>query len=257
MKHDELISQPSPPPVVSVVIPARDEARSLGTLIDRIKQILSRYDHEIIVVDDGSKDETRRIAAEKGALVISHGQNVGKGAAMKTGAEKAEGSIIVFIDADGAHDPEDILKVIAPILEGEADLVIGSRALPGSRVSAASLRRRLTNTLASLTISAIVSFILPLRSLFRCPLRYIRITDCTSGFRAIKREKWGKLHLISQGFQIETEMIYEAAYHRLAIKDVPIRCTWDSKVSHLSILRDGWKTLKLLMRKLLNDPRSK
>lgn len=247
------MSRSSQPMQVSVVIPARDEASSIGSLIAKIRESLSVYPHEIIVVDDGSRDGTGEIARSSGLMVVSHAKSLGKGAAMKTGVKNASGDTIIFLDGDGAHDPQDIPRVIAPILEGKADFVIGSRALPNSRVSTSPLARRLSNKLASLVISLISSFFLPLATLFKCPLKWIKITDCTSGFRAIKKESWQKLNLVSQGFQIETEMIYEAARNGLTIAEAPISCNWNSKVSHLSILGDGLKTLKLLTEKLVGD----
>jgi hypothetical protein len=84
-------------------------------------------------------------------------------------------------------------------------------------------------------------------------MKYIRISDCTSGFRAIKKEAWQKLDLISQGFQIETEMIYEAAKNNLTIAEVPISCNWNNRLSRLSIIKDGLRTSKLLTRKITGD----
>ena len=81
--------------------------------------------------------------------------------------------------------------------------------------------------------------------------KWIKITDCTSGLRAITRESWQKLGLVSLGFQIETEMIYEAARNRLVIAEVPISCNWDSRFSRLSVIRDGLRTMKLLTGKML------
>jgi glycosyltransferase involved in cell wall biosynthesis len=239
--------------MISLIIPARDEAEVIGKLISRAKEILSGYLYEIIVVDDGSKDETKEIARHNGAISLSHQTNLGKGAAMKTGVENSRGEIIVFLDGDGAHDPQDIPGVIAPILEDKADLVIGSRAFPESRVTRSPLTRRLSNNFVSFIISAIISFLLPLVTLFKYPMKYIRISDCTSGFRAIKKEAWQKLDLISQGFQIETEMIYEAAKNNLTIAEVPISCNWNNRLSRLSIIKDGLRTSKLLTRKITGD----
>ena len=206
------------------------------------------------MVDDGSRDTTSQVARSNGAIVVSHEKNKGKGAAMKTGVENTTGNIIVFLDGDGAHDPQDIPGVITPILVGSADLVIGSRTLPESKVPSSSATRRLSNNLASFTISVIISLLLPIAMLFKCPIKWTRITDCTSGFRAIKRDAWQKLVLDSQGFSIETEMIYEAAKNKLTITEVPISCTWDSHLSRLSIMKDGLKTLNLLAKKLIGCP---
>jgi len=241
--------------VVSVIVPVRDEANSIGNLIPKIKESLAGLHHEIIVVDDGSRDGTREIARNNGTIVVSHEKNLGKGAAMKTGVQNASGLVFVFLDGDGAHDPRDIPTVVAPILQARSDFIIGSRALLGSTVHVSPLIRRLCNSLASLFISVIVSFVLPVITFSKSPIKWkwIRITDCTSGFRAIRRESWYKMSLISQGFQIETEMIYEGVRRSLIIGEAPIDCHWDSRRSRLSILRDGSKTLLMLTRKILFD----
>jgi len=239
--------------LVSVIIPARDEANSIISLIPKVKESLSGYPHEIVLVNDGSSDRTEAIAQSVGATVISHERNLGKGAAMKTGVENARGDILVFLDSDGAHDPQDIRSIIAPIVQEKADLVIGSRVLPESRVHVSPLTRRLSNDLASFASSVLISVLLPLVTLFRYRAKWVRITDCTSGFRAIKKENWQKLTLVSRGFEIETEMIYEAAKRKFTIVEVPISCNWDSEMSRLSIVRDGLETLKLLAGKLVRD----
>ena len=250
--------------LVSVIIPAKDEASTINSIITKIKQRLSKYNFEIITVDDGSKDNTAEIARATESIVISHKHNLGKGAAMKTGVGKSKGNIIVFIDSDGAHDPKDIPGIITLIIQNKADFVIGSRALRGSNLSGSPLARRLSNNLASFIISVIISF-------FPAPTTRIakqqggeyhlingrlkRITDCTSGFRAITRDAWQRLNLASDGFQIETEMLYEAARNKLIMAEVPISCNWDSRLSRLSIIQDGLRTLKLLLKKLLQKNR--
>ncbi len=238
---------------LSVIIPAKDEANSVGELIARVKSSLSGRNFEVVVVDDGSKDSTKEIAESSGAIAISHVKTLGKGAAMKSGALAATGDILVFLDGDGAHNPEDIPNVIAPVLQNRADLTIGSRDFRGSRTLGSYLPRRITNKLASFVTSIIISFFLPLAASFKCPMKWIRVEDAECGFKAISKEEWSKLNLVSQGFEIESEIIYEAAKNRLTIHNAPISCNWDSKVSRLSILRDGLKTLRLLFSKLIHD----
>ncbi len=241
------------PLMLSIVIPAKDEARSLAGVIDRVKETLSRYPHEILVVDDGSEDATCEVARHSGASVVSHGKNLGKGAAMKTGIEHTRGNVVVFIDADGAHDAGDVPAVVAPIVCEGASFVIGSRCLPQSQVAVSPFVRKLGNRFASLAITGIISLLLPVASLFRCPPRHIRITDCTSGFRAIRRDAWHRLELVSKGFQIEAEMIYEAVRAGLTIAEAPISCNWNPQFSHLSIFGDGATTAVLLAWKLLRE----
>lgn len=255
---------------VSIIIPVRDKVNTVSALIPKIRESLNEYLYEIAVVYDGSGEDTSTLARDRDVMLISHGANLGKGAAMKNAAQNASGDILVFLDSDGAHDPKDIPRVIAPILEGKAELTIGSRTLPESRVITFPLTRKLSNNVASLIISIVVSFLLPLASLFNhtgkllkltrptkpsqpITLKFIRITDCTSGFRAISRKGWKSLVLTSQGFEIETEMIYEAAKKGFVITEIPISCKWDNQSSQLSIWRDGLKTIRLLARKLISD----
>jgi len=238
---------------VSVIIPAKDEAGSIGNLISRTKATLDKYRFEIIVVDDGSGDNTKDIAQKNGAVTISHASSLGKGAAMKSGALAATGDILVFLDGDGAHNPENIPNVIAPVLQNRVDLIIGSRDFRGSRTFGSYLPRRVTNKLASFATSVIISFLLPLVTWFRCPVKWIGIEDAECGFKAISKDRWRELDLVSQGFEIETEIIYESAKNRLIIYNVPISCNWSCKISRLSIIRDGFRTLKLLSGKLIAD----
>lgn len=238
---------------MSVIIPARDEANSIGSLISRIKGSLSAYEYEIIVVDDGSKDNTKDIAKSSSVMTLSHDRSLGKGVAMKSGAASASGDILVFLDGDGAHYPEDIPSVIAPLLQNKADLIIGSRNFHGLETPGFYWPRRVANKLASFITSIIISFFLPIVTFFKCPMKWIKVADAESGFKAISRRNWHRLNLISRGFEIETEMIYEAARNKLAIAEVSISYNREGGTSSLSILRDGWKTVKLLVRKLTGE----
>lgn len=252
-KEEIILNLSSQQACVSIVIAAKDEERSIVELISQINRVLNEVPYEIVVVDDGSKDNTGKSASDYATVVVTHEETLGKGAAMKSGVESSSGALFVFIDGDGAHKPQDILKLITPVLNGEADMVIGSRLMKESLVDSPPLNRRLSNQLASVIISIIISYVLPLCNSLKCPMKWHRITDCTSGLRAIKRENWQKLNLVSNGFQIETEMIFEAAKNSLRIIEVPISCVWDNQFSKLSILRDGFRTLKLLTRKLFWD----
>lgn len=263
---------------VVAAVPCYNTARTIAAVVAGARG----YVDDVIVVDDGSADDTARVAASAGAVVISHKKNLGKGAAMRTAAAGTDADILVFIDGDGQHDPRDIPLLLHPLTLGLADYVIGSRYLSKSEVSANPFSRRVANAAASLVISFIISVFQPLARFFsRRPLPrnspvfaaagrfpgggvytlrspYYRIlngkfkwvTDCTSGFTALRKANWPHLHLISQGFQIETEMVFEQAKNGFMIAEVPISCKWGSSVSHLSILRDGFRTLLLLSRKM-------
>jgi len=141
---------------VSVVIPAYNEAETIGTVIEKAM----KYADEIIVVDDGSTDKTGEIAAKKGAKVIRHKENRGYIEALRTGFEEATGDIIVTLDADGQHPPDEIPKLVEPILENKADLVLGAR-------EELSLSEKIITLLTNLKVKA---------------------SDASTGYRAIKKE---------------------------------------------------------------------
>ena len=260
---------------IVAVIPCFNTQRSIAEVVIKCK----KYVDEVLVIDDGSTDVTAQEAKAAGASVISHDKNRGKGAAIKTGFKKVDGDIIIFIDGDGQHDPDNIPKLLAPIIQGRADFVIGSRYLSGSKTSSNPFSRKATNAIASFIISFIISVIQPIaRFISRKPSssgshlqiygtdkfavnfknyrvldgRFKWITDCTSGFTAMKKENYGKLNLLSNGFQIETEMIFEQAKNGFVIAETPISCNWERSLSKLSITGDGIKTLLLLVGKMVN-----
>jgi glycosyltransferase involved in cell wall biosynthesis len=245
------------------------------TIADVVTKTL-KYVNEVIVVDDGSKDKTAEVAKAAGARVISHIKNEGKGAAMKTAAESAECDILVFIDGDAQHNPEEIPLLLEPIIKGNADFVIGSRYLVESKVTHNPFMRKTANSFASFVISFTISIGQPISRIFnRKPIsqktrpprsdaglkklnyrilngRFKWISDCTSGFTAMRKENWNKLNLISDGFQIETEMIFEQSKNGFIIGEIPISCKWGESASKLLIARDGLKTVSLLIIKLFN-----
>jgi len=256
-------------PRVLAVIPCYNTAAHISEVVTKTLP----YVDQVIVVDDGSTDNTAEIAGAAGALVLSHDKNLGKGAAMKYGAQQDHTDILVFIDGDGQHDPDDIPRVTEPIILKGFDIVIGSRHLRQSKTTSSLLKRRWSNVLASVVIFIVTSISTPLISLqkFRINIDSLEvkiknlfthkqgpkskriITDCTSGFRAIRSKCWQELDLISNGFQIETEMLYELRKCSLILTEVPISCSWAESISSLSIVKDGYLTLRLLLKKLVDD----
>jgi glycosyltransferase involved in cell wall biosynthesis len=264
---------------IVAVIPCYNTQNTISGLIAEIK----KYVDDVVVVDDGSIDKTAELARMAGARVIRHNRNLGKGAAMKSGAEHVEGDILVFIDGDGQHNPNDIPRLVEPLLQGNADFVIGSRYLAGSKLSGNPFIRKVSNGIASFVISITVSILQPVSAFVRLQSapgrltidnsvsgkpsakqsatpndsfrllngRFKWISDCTSGFTAMKKKNWNQLDLVSDRYQIETEMIFEQAKHHYVIAETPITCAWENTCSRLSIGRDGLSTLLLLIKKLI------
>ena len=180
-------------PKVTVVIPAKNESVTIQDVIEGIRP----YADEILVVDGHSTDDTRKIALELGARVeLDRGR--GKGDAVRIAIEKAKGEVVVFIDADGSHEPSDIPKLVAPILGGEADLVIGSRGRGGSDEAYGTVTDFVRNTGGHVILLAI-------------NYRYgVRLTDSQNGFRAIRTDVARALGLKEDLTTIEQEMLMRA-----------------------------------------------
>ena len=166
----------------SIVIPAMDEGASIGRVVAELREA-ARW-HEILVVDDGSRDDTGQRAAEAGARVLRHPYNKGNGAAVKTGIRQATGRFVLIADADGQHRPADAARLVARL--DEYDLVVGAR----TSASQAGVGRRAGNAL----LNGLASY-----------LTGRRIPDLTSGFRAARRECLVEfLHLLPNGFSTPT-----------------------------------------------------
>jgi dolichol-phosphate mannosyltransferase len=191
-------------PRISVVIPTRDEEGGIGEIIDLVRP----YADEILVVDGHSRDRTREIAAEHGArVVLDHGK--GKGEALRMAFDEAAGEIVVFIDADGSHEPRDIPAMVAPIAAGQADLVIGSRGKGGSD--------ELHGTLPQL-VRYIGSQLIMLAINYRWD---VRLTDSQNGFRAIRKDVGKQLGLTSNLTTIEQEMLMKALKGGFKVSEIP------------------------------------
>ena len=149
---------------ISAIIPAYNEEKTIKSIVRQVKE----YVDEVIVVDDGSSDNTAKIAEDEGAIIISHLHNKGYIEALRSGAKKVSGDIVVTLDADGQHNPADIPKLIKPISENQADLIIGAR----EKVSMFSekLLKRLTNLV-------------------------VQTSDASCGFKAIRRTLLDKMQI--------------------------------------------------------------
>lgn len=245
---------------IVAAIPCYNTEPHIGKVVMGAK----KYVEQVIVINDGSNDQTLKAAQDAGATVLSNDINRGKGSAMLLAAREIKGDIILFIDGDGQHNPDEIPLILKPILDGPADIVLGSRFLKGSKKYSTPLSRSITNFIASIVISLIVSLTIIHKNKnnnsinnttdYRLVNGYFKwFTDCTCGFRAVRNDSLKKLTLISDGYQIETEMIFEAVSKGLRIAEVPVTCRWGGSLSKLSIVKDGIKTIQLLMKKVMKD----
>jgi len=190
-----------------IIIPAYNEQDAIRGVLARVPKQLLGYDVEALVVVDGATDATEAVAIEQQFPVAAHIINRGQGDALRTGFEiaRAQGAdMVVNMDADGQHQPEEIERLVAPIVAGEADFVMGSRFL-GHYEEAGGARH-----LGIVGFSRLISV-----------LSRVRITDCTNGFRAIRGDALGRLELHEDRFST-AELILEAAKKGLRIREVPV-----------------------------------
>ena len=188
---------------VTVVGPARDEEGLIGETVDAVRPSCD----EVLVVDGRSRDRTREIALAHGARVIQDNGR-GKGEALRIAIQQANHEILVFIDADGSHEPRDIPKLIAPIQEGAADLVIASRGKGGSDELHGTIEQ-FVRYAGSQLITLAINY------------RWnVRLTDSQNGFRAIRRDVAGCLGLTSNLTTIEQEMLMKALKHGYRVSEI-------------------------------------
>lgn len=212
---------------VSIVLPAKNESAAIGQTIAQIQ--LLQLAHEVIVVNDGSTDQTKQVAESAGAKVVTHPYSKGNGAAIKTGARTATGDIIVFMDADGQHDPQDIPRLIEKIEQGY-DLIVGARQ-KGSQASVGrSIANALYNSLATYMTEQ-------------------KVEDLTSGFRAVRANKFREfLYLLPNGFSYPTTStmaFFRAGY---SVTYVPIHAAKRIGKSHIQPLKDGVRFFLIIFK---------
>ena len=211
----------------SVVIPAKNESSTIAGVVEALVFLYPKT--EIIVVDDGSTDATAKIAEESGAVVISHPYSMGNGAAIKTGARKATYDVIVFMDGDGQHSPQDVGRLVDQINKG-FDLVVGARG----QGSQASVGRGLANGFYNKLASYMTGQ---------------RVRDLTSGFRAVKATKFREfLSLLPNGFSYPTTstMAFFRAGYAVAYIDIEVAKRVGK--SHINVVRDGIRFLLIIFK---------
>ena len=194
--------------LLSVVVPMYNEEHTVGDIIKRLKTVLatSGFAFEILVVDDCSKDSSVQVALGQGARVFILKHHMGKGFALRVGFAKAKGAIIITIDSDGSHLPEELPLLLLPVVSEEADLVIGSRFMnngEGTTKKINKIGNRLFNRL--------------IRILTLNP-----VSDSQSGYRVMTREVLESLKLKSDEYEIESEMLVKTACKGFVITEIPI-----------------------------------
>jgi glycosyltransferase involved in cell wall biosynthesis len=212
---------------LSIVLPAKNEAASVGKTVETLKRLFPRA--EIIVVDDGSSDDTAVLAEAAGAAVISHPYSKGNGGAIKSGARTASGEVVVFMDADGQHDPSDIPQLLEKLEDGY-DMVVGAR----QKGSQANVGRGIANGFYNRLATYMTGH---------------KVEDLTSGFRAVRADKFREfLYLLPNGFSYPTTstMAFFRAGYSVAYE--PIHAGKRVGKSHIRILRDGLRFLLIIFK---------
>jgi glycosyltransferase involved in cell wall biosynthesis len=205
---------------VTAVIPAYNEQLSVGSVALQASKFVDR----VIVIDDGSTDNTAEIVKLAGAELIKHDKNLGKGVALKTGFEAAKNSdIIVTLDADGQHKISDIPRLIKPIKEGKADIVNGSRYINGDGKDT-PIYRRLGQKVLDVATNINAN---------------MKVTDSQSGFRAFSKKTLSAFRFEQKGYGIESEMLIEASNADFKIKEVEIDVRYDLNGSKENPVKHG------------------
>jgi len=221
------MSTPINNPLVSIIIPAKNEQHGLVHILPGLKKHYPEA--EILVVDDGSADTTAETSKALGAKVLRQPYSKGNGAAIKAGARAAIGEILVFMDADGQHQPEDIPALLDKLNEGY-DMVVGAR----SRNSQAGLHRATANGFYNRMASWITGH---------------KIEDLTSGFRAVRAIKFRKfLYLLPNGFSYPTTITMSFFRAGYSVAYLPIHAPKRIGKSHIRLLRDGARFLIIIFK---------
>lgn len=212
---------------VSVVIPAKNEREGLGHLLPQLRKL--DFIYEVIVVDDGSTDDTASYCESMGVKVVRNMYSKGNGAAIKAGARTAKSEIVVFMDADGQHEASDVIKLVDKIRAG-FDMAVGSRDRSGQASPFRFVANNIYNILATWMVEQ-------------------KIHDLTSGFRAVRLKKFKQyIHLLPNGFSYPstiTMAFFRAGY---SVCYIPVNVKERKGVSHIRPLKDGFRFLLIIFK---------
>ncbi|MFX0061629.1 MAG: glycosyltransferase family 2 protein [Candidatus Hermodarchaeota archaeon] len=228
-------------PYVTIVIPAYNEAKNIGLVIDGVK----KYSNRIIVVDDGSRDQTAEVAKAHGADVIQHARNSGKGKALRRGLKAAlefeKTRYIITLDSDNQHCPDDIPSLLAVLLREKADIVVGRRIIFDSKSQFMPPHRLWSNFVTSSFLRFFIGF---------------KIRDVQSGYRCYRRKIVAKTvdSLKKSHFDMETEILLQAWLHyRAFITDAPVKMLYgQGEGSEMRLITDTWRWFITVLEKLVD-----
>jgi len=225
------MSSPAPFDDLAAIIPAYNAGRHLDGVLDRVARWVPR--HRIVVVDDGSSDDTLAVARKAGVDVVAHPGNRGKGAAIRTGIARAQELLVPFailLDADGQHDPDEIPAFMERQKATGADMVVGNRLV---RTENMPWLRKATNHVTSGVVSALARRHVP---------------DSQNGYRLVRLEHFRKFPLTTSRYEIESEMIIRAGRAGGRIASVPVRTIYGDEKSFINPFVDTGRFLRMVGR---------
>lgn len=220
-------SHPIVPQQLSIILPAKNESGGLRQTIPALQRLFPAA--QILVVNDGSTDDTLKVCQEFGVDVVTHAYSKGNGAAIKTGARAARGDILVFMDADGQHRPEDVPRLLQRLAQGY-DMVVGARSRAGQAGAHRAAANGLYNMLASWMVDQ-------------------RVDDLTSGFRAVKAHLFRQfLYLLPNGFSYPTTITMSFFRAGYSVGYEPIVAPERIGKSHIRLGRDGLRFFVIIFK---------
>ena len=212
---------------LSIILPAKNEASSLAQILPQLRKMFPH--DEIIVVNDASDDATAEVASAHAVRLITHPYSMGNGGAVKSGARMATGELLVFMDADGQHDPKDVLELLAKMEEGY-DMVVGARSLSNHAGAHRGIANIVFNRLASWMVNH-------------------KVEDLTSGFRAVRADKFRRfLYLLPNAFSYPTTITMSFFRAGFRVAYVPVNMPRRNGRSHIHPLRDGVRFLLIIIK---------